>query len=148
MRVAAIIYGAESGILRRIVVSDSLEELAAPSAPDAGEEVIICDPSDVEWVKQNGAELPDLASCIAMVEAKRGKPSESARCIVVNDKGEIEAAVMADPAIDAIGDRKALYQHPEATSDWKLSVDSGEFEKPVASTEELPADPVADAKVR
>lgn len=141
MRVAAIIYGAQSGIVRRVVVSDSLDELAAPSKPDPGEDCIILDP---EEVLKNG--LPDLPRCNALIEAKIGRPVESARCIVVNDKGEIEAAIMADPAIDVLGERKALYQHPEATAEWKVNAATGEWEKPVEAVVdepvEMPVEPI------
>lgn len=130
MQVAAIIYGDASGIVRRIIVSDSLQELAAPSTPDKGEAAIILSPDEV--LKQG---LPDLAACYALVEAKRGKPSESDRCIVVNDKGEIETVILADPAIDTVEATKALVQHPEATSDWKLNAGTGEFEKPAEIVE-------------
>jgi hypothetical protein len=138
MQVAAIIYGAQSGIVRRIVVSDSLKELAAPSKPEPGEDVIIVTPDEAT---KGG--LPDMPACIALVEAKIGKPAENARCIVVNDKGEIETVILADPAIDVIGERKALYQHPEANPDWKIG-ERGEFEPPVREEE---AEPVESAPV-
>lgn len=143
MRVAAIIYGAESGIVRRIVVSDSLAELAAPSTPDKGEDAIILGPDEV---LRGG--VPDLEACIALVEAKRGKPSESARCIVVNDKGEIEAVVMADPTVDVIEPTKALYQHVDATPDWKMDEATGEYVKPVEAqpVDEMPVDPIVAEK--
>lgn len=137
MRVAAIIYGAESGIVRRIVVSDTLKELAVPSIPGKGEDVIILDPDEVlKWSVSLKREVPDLAECIALVEAKRGKPSESARSIVVNDKGEIETALMADPSVDVIAPTKALYQHPEATAEWTMSA-TGEFERPLDISAEM-----------
>lgn len=134
MRVAAIIYGEASGIVRRIVVSDSLAELAAPTVLGNGEAAIILDPGEV---LTKGS--PDLAACYALVEAQRGKPSESDRCIVVNDKGDIEAVILADPAIDAVKATETLVQNIEATPDWKFSPTTGEFEKPVEVVVEPPA---------
>lgn len=142
MQVAAIIYGEASGIVRRVVVAEDLKRLEAPTVLGRGENLIILNPDEV--IKDG---YPDLVRAYALVEAKTGKPSESARCIIVNDKGEIEQAIMADPALDTVGDRKALYQHPEATVDWKIDPDTGEFEKPIEVVE-VPVEPIADAKVR
>lgn len=140
MRVSAIIYGELSGIVRRIVVSDSLAELAAPSALATGEAAIILDPNDVLTPKG----VPDLAAAYSLVEAKRGKPSGSARVVIIDDKsGEIEGVTLADPLIDILPS-KTLVQDDKADVDWTRDA-NGVFVAPVVAEVpvELVADPVA-----
>ncbi len=127
-RVAAIIYGDASGIVRRIVVADSIKELGTPYG--AGEAIIIVTPDEVvKFDPEKKRTVPSLDECYALVEAKRGQKSESDRCIVVDDKtGEIAAVVHADPSIDRLA-AKTLYQHPEANLDWTID-EKGEFTEP------------------
>lgn len=128
MTVAAIVYGEATGIVRRLIVADSVKKLAGHYG--SGESIIIV-PS--EQVVANG--LPDDAAMAAMVEEKRGKPAEPARCIVIDDEAaEIETVIPADPVIDAI-EGKTLYQHPEASPGWSVD-ENGEFVAPPPEEDE------------
>lgn len=122
MTVAAIVYGEATGIVRRLVTASTVRGLAGHYGP--GESIIIL---NADEVLANG--LPDAAAMTAMVEAKRGKPAEPARCIVIDDaNAEIETVIPADPTMDAL-DGKTLYQHPEASPGWSVD-ENGEFVAP------------------
>lgn len=112
MRVSAIIYGADSGIIRRIVVSDALDELSAHAQCAAGEALLIVDPATV-GLDQSG--VPDLALAAQLVaEARDGASAETATCAVIDhDSGEIVAVIQADPTLDSVPDA-TLYQAPDA----------------------------------
>jgi hypothetical protein len=123
MRAAAIIYGEASGIVRRLVVADSVQELAGHYGP--GEAIIILSPDEV---LANG--LPDAVAMAALVADKRGKPADQGRVVVFDDAtGDIETVLAADPIIDALPG-KTLYQHPEASSGWQVD-ETGELVAPV-----------------
>lgn len=128
MRVAAIFYGAGSGILRRMVVTDSPEGLA-PHSPAKGEDLIVLNSDEVLV-----GGVPDLAACIAQIEQKRGQPSESARVIVVDDKsGEIVNVIQADPALDVLPGQ-TLFQEDKADIGWTVDA-TGKFVPPVMPDE-------------
>ena len=128
MRAAAIVYSEATGIPRKIRLASRMEELAGAYRP--GEGIIILPP---EQIMQDG--LPDDDAVQALIEAKRGKPSEPYRCIVIDDaNAEIVGILPADPTLDAI-DGKTLYQHPEAVPGWGVD-ESGAFVAPAPEEEE------------
>ncbi len=130
----AIVYGEESGIIRRFVHADRIEELSGHYGK--GESIIILDANEIE---KKGK--PDLYSGIKLVAEKRGKPAEEARCLVINhDSGEIETVIQADPILDTLP-AKTLYQHADAAPGWKLD-DKGEYVAPA-----VVAEPVAESAV-
>jgi hypothetical protein len=132
MSVAAIVYGAGSGNVRRLVVADRVQQLAGHYGP--GEDIIILDADEVM-----ASGLPDQAAMVALVQAKRGKPADEGRCIVIDDQsGEIETTTLADPLIDALSG-KTLYQHSEASPGWEVD-ETGEFVAPPPPPEDEVAD--------
>lgn len=129
MRVAAVIYGEQSGIISRIVHCDSLAELAAPTVLAKGEAILIIDPSDIKWLDKGAMRLPNLKSAKALVEAERGRAAEPNRVIKIDDKtGEIIASGHADPTVDKV-EGATLFQHPEADIGWTVGAD-GEYQRP------------------
>lgn len=142
LRVSQIVYGDASGIVSRLIVTDSLAELT-PHVLAKGEACIIIDPKLTLTKMPNGMVVLDLPACYALVEAKRGKPSEPNRVVVIDDKtGEIESAVMADPSLDVLAG-KTLYQHTEALPGWTLD-EAGEFAKPAVEAEPVKTDTEID----
>lgn len=142
MRVAAIVHGEVSGIVRRVVVADSIEELGAGKHYGEGEGIIIVTPEQaLKFDPEKKRIVPSLGECYGLVAEKRGKPSESDRCIVVDDAtGEIAEVVLADPYLEA--DRsawagKTLFQHDQADIGWALD-GAGEWKAP--AIERVPAD--------
>lgn len=136
MRFSAIFFGDESGIISHFVVADSLAELIVHTSNcRKGQSCIVTTPEEVMALdRKNLREVPDLKIAYALVEAKRGKPSESNRVVVIDDKtGEIETVALADPHLDAIAG-KTLYQHDEAAPGWALDA-TGEFAKPAEEAE-------------
>lgn len=128
MRPAAmIVYGEQSGIVRRIVTTDkSVTKLAGHYGP--GESIIIC---NADEVIRGG--MPDLPRAVSMVEAKRGKPCADSRCVVLNDKtGAIERSISADPAMDHLPG-KTLVQHHQADASWLRDAETGEYVEPTRS---------------
>lgn len=122
MKVAAVVYGEQSGILRRIVVTDEgIEKLAGHYGKD--ESIIIL---NADEVMKSG--VPDLPAAIALVEKKRGKPSENDRCIVVDPVLGIERVIKADPAIDTLLG-KEIIQDPTAEVGWTKDT-SGKYVPP------------------
>lgn len=139
MRPAAmIVYGEQSGIVRRIVMTGkSVTDLAGHYGP--GESIIIC---NAEEVVRNGT--PDLPRAVAMVAAKRGKPAEKARCVVLNDKtGEIEKVIAADPAMDRLPG-KTLVQHASADVGWMRDAGTGEYVEPTRTLTTKAGDELPD----
>lgn len=134
-----IIYGATSGIIRRYVRADDARSLSLHLGE--GETMIVVDDADLVDARKHVSEVAK-----AMVETVRGKPAESARCVVIdNAKAEIEQVIMADPSLDPLLDRrldaKTLYQHAEAAPGWTIDA-RGEFVKPVEPViPEKPDDP-------
>lgn len=129
-KVAAIVYGEQSGIVRRIVVSDNgVSGLSGHYGP--GESIIIVNDDEVtKFDPEKKRVIPSLDECYALVVEKRGKPSEIDRCVIIDDAtGAIEAVVLADPYLEA--ERKpgkTLFQHEKADTDW--TIDRGEFKPP------------------
>lgn len=130
MRVAAVVYGKRSRIVRRIVAADSLPELSHAVMCGDGEDLIICRPEQVVSPDGDGGrELPTLEDAMALVVAREGAAPENNRCLVIDDaSGEIEAVVPADPHIDGI-EGKTLYQHETAEPGWQVDA-TGEFAAP------------------
>lgn len=129
MPVVAIIYGRESGIIRRFVACDSLAELGAGKHYGDGEEMMLLPPDDVMKRAPGEAPKPDLYRAMDLVAEKRGAPAETARCLVIDQQsGEVESVIMADPILDWLAD-KTLYQHDDADVGYVLDED-GEFQKP------------------
>lgn len=119
MSVVAIIYGEQSGIIRRFIHAARIEELAGHYGK--GESIVILDAKEIE---QSGK--PDLYRGMEIVAEKRGKPAEDSRCIVIdNDSGEIVSVLLADPVLDVMPG-KSLLQNAKAEPGWKLD-DKGEY---------------------
>lgn len=129
-RVSAIIYGQQSGVVRRIVVCDSLNELLGGGHVGPGEAMLMVNPG----MSLTAAKVPDLAACRAMVAAHTGGPSPDSRCVVIsNDTLEIETVAMADPTLDAIPG-KTLALHPDALPGWKRDPKTGAYVEPTSTT--------------
>lgn len=80
MRVAAIVYDDQSGIVRRVVVSDSVVELGRGQHYGSGESIIVCNPAEVvKFDATSRRTVPMLEECYLLVEEKRGKPSDRER---------------------------------------------------------------------
>lgn len=69
MRVSAIIYERQSGIIKRIVVSDSVDKLAAPSVLGIDETCIIIDPDEI--ISRGDRSMPDISKCYTLIKNKR-----------------------------------------------------------------------------
>lgn len=131
MRLAGIIYGSDSGIVRRIVVADTLQELAV-NAPreSSGESMATYDASTLIVDQAPDAdvpnELPDLAAAQAFVDARRGVAAEVATCAVIDDAtGDVVSVIQADPNLDEVNGA-TLYQHEGAFVGGALDV-NGNF---------------------
>ncbi len=128
MAVAAIIYGAKSGITRRIVHCDTMAELARGRHYGDGESIVILDPAKIM-----AEGLPDLDRCKALVAEARGLPAEDDRCIVIDNKtGDIVEVRMADPSLDVLPDGLTLFQDAKAEPGWALDA-QGEYAAPVVA---------------
>jgi hypothetical protein len=93
---AAIIYGEQSGTVRRVVLDDSAALLRRH--PVARGEASIVVPVDPERA------YPGPGDCIALVEEKTGIKALSDRCVVVGADGKVARVVLADPLIDVDAD--------------------------------------------
>lgn len=94
----AIIYGTQSGIIRRIVVTDEPSTLAAHSG--SGESMLVAPDAAITYNPQG---LPDLDLVQTYLTGATGIEPEPARCVVIDDNtGEVVDAIMADPLLDKI----------------------------------------------
>lgn len=94
----AIIYGTQSGIIRRIVVTDEPHTLAEHPGP--GESMLVAPDAAITYNPQG---LPDLDLVKAYLTGATGIEPEPARCVVINNEtGEVVHAIMADPLLDKI----------------------------------------------
>lgn len=140
-RIAAITYGETSGIVRRITVADSIKELGTPYG--AGESIVIVTAEEaMKFDPQKKRTVPSLSECYALVEEKRGRPSDSDRCAVIDDlTGDILGTIHADPNVDRVTG-KTLYQHLEADVGWTVDK-KGEFVPPIKGTSDPTPEQVA-----
>jgi hypothetical protein len=136
----AIVYGEQSGIVRRFVhvtavldgegrpdIVATVGQLAGHYAP--GESIIILDDEEIIVLTAQGR-VPDLPYAQQLVAEKRGKIADGNRCLVINnDTAEIEGVIPADPIIDSLPN-KTLYQHETANPGWEVD-ETGEFAAPV-----------------
>ena len=131
-KIAAIVYGERSGIVRRVVVTDEgAEGLAGHYGP--GESILIVDAAEVvKFDPQKRRVVPTLDECRALVaERRRGKPAADPRTLAIDDaSGEIERVLAADPALDSIPGR-TLRSHPEAEVGWMKEAATEDFVEPV-----------------
>ncbi len=100
---AILIYGTESGILRRLIVPDDDSQISRHQ-PGPGESLVLLPSNDIS-----------LESCQAAVEAIRGIPIEPSRCCVVN-AGVVLDAIIADPKLDTV-EAGTLVKHAKAGKD-------------------------------
>jgi hypothetical protein len=131
MPVSAIIYGAESGIIRAIVNAENLTDLANAARCRKGEDLIIVNPEEVGIDGRRNANAadnrPNLAQARVLVAAKIGREPENPRCLVIDDKtGDVVEITLADPALDVLPGR-TLYQHPQAQLDMALDEETGDL---------------------
>lgn len=140
MRVCQIVYSEETGALRRVVACDTIDEfLAGQHRLKKGEAAILVDPAAedvlVMGVLGKFREAPNEDQIKALIEAKRGKPSEPAsRLAVIDDKtGEIIEITLGDFVADQ-KDRVTLFEHPTVQVGWEIDV-TGEYVDPVAVAE-------------
>lgn len=114
MGTVCIIYGEDSGIIRRLVQTDDLSVL--PQFVEDGEASI--NVSDAVLVQQpDGSRLPALDLATDAVEAVRGLPSEPARCLVIDQQGNVVNVIMADPTLDHL-DGFTLFQDANGQIGW------------------------------
>lgn len=96
----AIIYGAQTGIIRRIVWTDQPETLT--DHVEEGEAIL----KAPDWIFVKDETLgmvPDLDLITTYLTETTGIVPELGRCVVIHDgTGEVVDAIMADPTIDAI----------------------------------------------
>lgn len=105
--VTAIIYGAATGIIRRVIRTD---EPAPLSGHVGAGEAIIEAPDSVLLPNGSGNLVPDLDRIAAHLFQATGITPEPARCVVVqHGTGDVVNVIMADPTIDAI-EGHALFQ--------------------------------------
>ncbi len=123
MPVAAIVYGAGSTIIRRIVHCDSIDELGAGNHVGAGEEMLLVDAPEI--MADGG--LPDLEKCKTKVKAKKNKDAPSSRCAVADANGTVVDIIAADPLLDQISG-KTIEQSDDAQIGWIKS--GGKFKPP------------------
>lgn len=120
MAIPAIIYGRETGIVRRIVSCDSAAEVYRLQLAE-GEAVLV--PPD-------GADLSP-AGCATLIGTQIGKAPEDSRCIVIDGaSAEIVSVIEADPTIDVPGPGLTLFQEPEAVPGWQPDPETGAFVPP------------------
>lgn len=140
MRVCQIVYSEETGALRRLIACDTIDEfLAGQHRLKKGEAAILVDPAAedvlVMGVLGKFREAPNEDQIKALIEAKRGKPSEPAsRLAVIDDKtGEIIEIAIGDLIADQ-EDGRTLYEHPTMGVDWMLD-ERGEYVDPKVAAE-------------
>lgn len=104
-----IVYATGSGMLRRWIVPDDDKELSEKHPVSPGETLLVAD----------RATIKSRADIEAAVAAVTGKGVPSPRCVVVDALGDVEAVIMADPALDALPG-KALMLHADAEPGWKV----------------------------
>lgn len=85
-----IIYGADSGIVRRIVIPDEDAQLAGHVGPG---EALLTIPR---------AAPHDVISVTAAVAKATGKDIPDSRCAVIDKAGVVVEMIHADPALDAV----------------------------------------------
>ncbi len=111
-----IVYGAASGIVRRIIVPTSEAELDDQSHVGDGEAIIKVSAPGI--MRRDG--YPDLTAAHAHVMAVIGKQPLNARCAVVDAKGNVVGTVMADPEFDTIPDHTLSAEAGLSLSDGAL----------------------------
>ena len=128
-KVAMIVYGEATGIDRRLIVADSIEELGQARHYGPGEGTIIL---DAATVTKRG--IPDLPTMQAMIAGKRGKEADPSRVVVLDDvTGEVERVLKADPLLDLLPG-KTLVAHAELDVGWTIDTKTGEYVEPEKET--------------
>ena len=96
----AIVYGAQTGIIRRIIWTDQPETLN--DHVGAGEAILKA--PDWVFVKDESVGMvPDLDLVTIYLTETTGIVPELGRCVVIHDQsGEVVDAIMADPMLDSI----------------------------------------------
>jgi hypothetical protein len=125
MQVAGIIYSIDNGtaLVRRICVADTVDRLAPVAQCAEGENLIIYDPSAIDFSDRG---LPNLDDAYAIVESETGLPRGNTLCAVIDEAtGDVTATIEADPSIDRI-EGAVLYQHPDAAVGRELD-EAGDF---------------------
>lgn len=102
----AIVYGAETGIIRRIIVTDDPSSI--PDHAGDGERYLVV--SDAVLVRQeNGVVLPALDLAYQALKDATGIEPDCYRCLVIEDgTGDVKDVICADPTLDSI-DGHTLY---------------------------------------
>ena len=131
----AVIYGANSKSIRRIIVDDEEGKLAQHVG--AGEGIVIIG-KDVEGhavvrTVQGDQQVlfrgvyPNLEECEAIVEQVTGVKPMHSRCLVVGPTGLVDNSLMADPDLDVVPGkllvRAATKTGPETIGDHYSAVD-------------------------
>lgn len=127
---AGIVYGTASGIVRRIIVPDFDKQLERGDWIAPGESLLVV---DMEAVGRAG--VPSIHVATQAVEKHRGVPSLSARCAVVDERGDVTAVIMADPDIDSVADRE-LARHERVNTGWKRDRQRDDWLEPVEVVED------------
>lgn len=95
----AVIYGAQSGIIRRFVQTDEPDNLA--DHVGEGEALLTVDDSVLQ-IQENGTAMPSLEVAAQAITAATGIVPELARCLVIDQSGDVVNVIMADPSIDSV----------------------------------------------
>lgn len=102
-----IIYGAATGIIRRVIWTDEPE--TAPGHVGPGEAIIEA-PDSIFVASTGGRPVPDQDRIANHLTKVTGITPEPARCVVIDHAtGEVVNVIMADPTIDEIAGH-TLYQ--------------------------------------
>lgn len=125
MPAVGIIYGEQSGIIRRFIHVDRAEELAGHQG--VGESILVVDGKDIE---KDGK--PDLHRGVELVRKKRGKDADNSCMAVVDKSGVVMALISADPILDAVKDHDLIEAYaPEVVPGVTFDKDAGIFIAPV-----------------
>lgn len=139
-----VIFGQESGIIRRFIHAD--DESTLGQHVGQGEALLVVPADEVKAADARDA--PALDKALALVEKARGKPSYDSRAVLVDDTNKVVAVIHADPLLDSHPSLR-LVAHATADMDWTFP--SGTLTKDTVATppikEVVEADPIAGAQI-
>lgn len=104
---AGLIYGTDSGALRRIIVPDDDKQLINPALIQQGESILVVDKSEIQTaldVMQGDKSIPAETAEIPfqILEKNTGKNAHPVLIAVVGADSKIESFIVADSKLDSL----------------------------------------------